>query len=594
MMGTHLISKLINEAPLIKRTHWPVDGGYFSKKDGRIWFQPRPKGKKDIPPALNVCAELKVVSTTRDSTDCNYGYLVEWKTLSGKLRQRTIPAEMLQDNDGSELRKTLANAGFEISTDPHARRHLPAFIQAAAPKDCFALCTNRLGWHDGIYITPDGHIGDSNETTVFQRTGYVECALSQKGSPEAWIREVAGLASGNSRMVFAICCAFAAPLMHLCGEDSGGFHLVGASSSGKTTALHLASSVYGRPSEYTRTWRATANGLEGIAALHNDGLLVLDELSQVDPKQAGDVAYMLGNGQGKTRANQYGDARKAAKWRLLFLSSGEEGLESVMTSTGQRMKAGQSVRLVEIDADAGASMGAVQELHGHPSPAKLTLAMKEAAEKYHGAIGRKWLGYVVNNRAELVDAIPEAMETILEGWSCDKACSQVYRVAKRFALVAVSGELACVAGMTGWTSQQVNAAVKACFISWKQSFGEGNREEDEIVENMDSFFIQYGDSRFEDCKAPPERRIMDRLGFKTTLSVNGTAFIEYYLPPRVFREYICTHYQVEVVSRILKGKGILQPDSSGKNSQSLKFSNQNKQRYYVLRFEQGSSETSSN
>ena len=42
-----------------------------------------------------------------------------------------------------------------------------------------------------------------------------------------------------------------------------------------------------------QTWRATANGLEAAAELHNHGLLCLDELGQVDPKEAGETAYLL-------------------------------------------------------------------------------------------------------------------------------------------------------------------------------------------------------------------------------------------------------------------------------------------------------------
>ena len=46
----------------------------------------------------------------------------------------------------------------------------------------------------------------------------------------------------------------------------------------------------------------------------------------MDPKQAGEAAYMLANGKGKARASRTGDARAPASWRLLFLSSGEIGI----------------------------------------------------------------------------------------------------------------------------------------------------------------------------------------------------------------------------------------------------------------------------
>ncbi len=93
--------------------------------------------------------------------------------------------------------------------------------------------------------------------------------MSVSGTIEDWRESIGKLASGNSRLIFAISAAFAPALAKIAGEDSGGFHFRGAS------------------------WRSTANGLEGLAALHNDGLLILDELSQLDPKEAGEAAYWL-------------------------------------------------------------------------------------------------------------------------------------------------------------------------------------------------------------------------------------------------------------------------------------------------------------
>ena len=55
---------------------------------------------------------------------------------------------------------------------------------------------------------------------------------------------------------------------------------------------------------FIRSWRATSNGLEAVAELHNDSLLCLDELGQVAPEEAGRVAYMLANGTGKTRMSK--------------------------------------------------------------------------------------------------------------------------------------------------------------------------------------------------------------------------------------------------------------------------------------------------
>ena len=130
--------------------------------------------------------------------------------------------------------------------------------------------------------------------------------MSESGTADEWRDSVAALAAGNTRLVFALSVAFAGTLAEIAGEDSGGFHLRGASSSGKSTALKLAASVWGNPSTYVRLWRGTVNGLEGLATLHNDSLLILDEIGQIDPNDAGEAAYLLANGQGKARASRNG------------------------------------------------------------------------------------------------------------------------------------------------------------------------------------------------------------------------------------------------------------------------------------------------
>ena len=47
------------------------------------------------------------------------------------------------------------------------------------------------------------------------------------------------------KVVFGISAGFAAPLLQIAGQESGGLHFVGSSRSGKTTILHVAGSIWG-------------------------------------------------------------------------------------------------------------------------------------------------------------------------------------------------------------------------------------------------------------------------------------------------------------------------------------------------------------
>jgi hypothetical protein len=161
-------------------------------------------------------------------------------------------------------------------------------------------------------------------------------------------------------------------------------------ATGKSTALHVAGSVWGGgdTNGYVRSWRATANALEGVCLSHSDTLLCLDVLSQLAARDAGEAAYMLANGSGKSRSSRDGSARKAAKWRVLFLSSGEIGLADKVAEDGRgkRLVAGQEIRIVDVAADAGAGMGMFENLHDFPSAEAFARHLRSAACQHYGAL----------------------------------------------------------------------------------------------------------------------------------------------------------------------------------------------------------------
>ncbi len=488
-------------------------GGYFECSKRGVFFVTPDKDGNPLPQWI--CSPLAIVAKTRDANSREWGRLLRWTDGDSKPHEWAMPMEMLQ-GDGAEVRCELARRGLEISPARAARERLTAFLNVW-PVEARARCVDRLGWHGEVYVTPLAAFGDDTEIIVFQNAHAIEPAFHVRGTLDEWRATVAALAVGNSRLVFALSVGFAGALPALVNDDSGGFHFRGASSSGKTTALKLAASVWGDPSEYPRLWRATANGLEGLAALHNDGLLILDELSQIDPKEAGEAAYLLANGQGKARASRTGTARQAARWRLLFLSAGEESLIALMARVGRRVNAGQEIRLADLDVDAGAGMGAFETLHGIDTPAAFALAATDAAARAHGSAGPAWLRSLVADRRALPALITDGVRQFLAESMPVGAEGQAVRVGRRFALVAVAGELATHYGLTGWREGEASEAARRCFAAWLESFGGGgNRDERAMLAQVKAFFEAHGSSRFEPMASTGEPRIVNRAGFFRT------------------------------------------------------------------------------
>lgn len=552
-------------------------GGRFEVSPQGVFFIGTDKEGNEQPPRW-ICSPLYVVAMTRDAKSGEWGRLLEWRDDDGVRHQWAMPQELLQ-GDGSDMRRELARQGLSIAPDKAARDLLASYLQVW-PVEARARCVERLGWHGVVYVTPAGSIGQDDEIVVFQNANALEPAFAVSGTAEEWRNSVAALAAGNSRLVFVLSVAFAGPLADVVGEDSGGFHLRGGSSSGKSTALKAAASVWGDPSTYPRLWRATANGLEGLAALHNDGLLILDELSQIDPREAGEAAYLLANGQGKARASRTGAARQSARWRLLFLSAGEESLTALMARAGKKANAGQETRLADIEADAGAGMGAFEVLHDQPTPAALALAVKDAATRYHGAAGLAWLRWIVADRSRLADFIADGIGQFVREAVPMDAAGQVIRVARRFALVAVAGELATHYGLTGWPEGEATRATQKCFAVWLESFGgTGNREERAILDLVRAFFEAHGASRFEDVAATTDQRIPNRAGFYRT-GDNGER--EFMVLPEAFKRDVCQGFDAKTVTAVLVKAGWLEPGKDGKTAQKPRLPGLGPTRCYVF------------
>jgi uncharacterized protein (DUF927 family) len=517
------------------------------------------------PKKMWLCSLLDIVARTRDDRGRGWGRLLRWIDSDGVTHMWSMPVGSLY-GDAAAVLSELADCGLDVATERAAREPLMKYIRSS-PCTRRARCVSRLGWHGAVYVTPTEIIGqqeEQSELVVFQNAHVIEPAFSTAGTSKDWRNHVAALASGNSRMMFALCVAFAGPMLEPAGAESGGFHLRGVSSTGKSTALKLGASVYGNPQRYCHLWRATANGLEGIAAIHNDGVLILDELGQVNAHEAGESAYMLANGLGKARAARDGTARRAAEWRLIFLSAGEESLSAMMAQVGRKPTAGQEIRLADFDADAGANMGAFEVLHGHLTPKALAAALKDGADCYYGSVGADWLRWLVQERSKLVTVISNGVRNFVEDYA-EAEGGQVERVARRFGLVAIAGELATQAGMTGWKPGDALTAVEKCFRSWLESFGGGttNREARALLAQVKGFFEAHGASRFEDVNATDNQRINNRAGFHRVL--NGRR--EFLVLPQVFKTEVCKGFDLRFATKVLRQHDWLIPGSDGRNQQ---------------------------
>ncbi|MDP7333409.1 MAG: DUF927 domain-containing protein [SAR324 cluster bacterium] len=532
---------------------------------------------------VRLCSELQVVASVRGFNSDNWGMQLRFKDRERNPHEWVMPAELMA-GEGNDIQKELLNRGLRINTGRTARQKLVEFLNHSEPGR-LARCVDRVGWHGRQFVLPNGEVigPDHEEPLLLMERFTIKTAFKICGSLEEWQEHVALPCKENSRLLFALSASFAAALLEPLVMESGGFNFRGDSSQGKTALLDVAGSVWGggMMNGYKRTWRNTSNALESVAQAHCDTLLCLDEMGQVDAKEAGQVSYMLANGSGKGRSRAEGGLREQPEWRVLFLSTGELSLGEHMLSQGTRIKAGQEVRLVDIPGDAGKGLGCWEEVPEGLTPAGFTQHLKSVSMKYYGTAIRRFLELMSEDthRCFMRDGFEQSRRKLEPVHLPEDADGQVQRVFQRFILVGHAGELAISMGILPFTPDACMNAAMQCCDGWLTNRGtSGSREVDEGLRKVRLFLETNQDSRFTpytDILMTDQRPTYQRAGY--THEEDGETY--FLIQSEVFRQDMLKGFDATLIGRSLRDLGLLKP-GDGKNL-ARKTSDGKKRFYWV-------------
>ncbi len=370
-----------------------------------------------------------------------------------------------------QLVTALIDAGIDFGPHPKAPTFLLRFLRLCQPSRHFTLCTS-TGWTEtaDAFVFPGKIItAPQSEKLIYTEIEIQDPAsFSSCGSLDDWKQNVCLPCMHSTRLSLSLCLAFAAPLLPFAQiPESGGIHIFGKSSIGKSLCGTVANSVFGYPKLLVNQWKATEAGLESTAVQRNHLPLVLDELGQADPEKLSDQIYFLGNGSAKIRGTLTGVPAYRARWHCLPLSNGEISLP--LLAQIQRKYdfiEGQEVRLTEIPADVG--NGSICETLP-PELANCTALLRSigrSSNKFYGVAGDVWIRALTHLDKPALTKDFQAFYDM----HCDQFSQGnnaiASRVGIRFALMAFAGELASKHEITGWQAGFATRVSKACFDDW--------------------------------------------------------------------------------------------------------------------------------
>lgn len=414
-------------------------------------------GKKGARLRTIVNAPILIAGRSKNNTTGEESCLLTWRhSVKEHWESRLVGREQMTN---SRLLASLSGVGFPwVERCGKEIAHYLTLLEAANRKGLpLAQVSSHLGWQGkpdddapfllgGSLVLPTGELEaaatlDSDHPEQWQpdRVMFsggdgeqqIVSAFRTAGTYPQWAAAVARVLP-FPRIAAVFYASLCAPLLKVFGVPNFVVDLSHATTTGKTTSLRAAASVWGNPNDTSpdtlvHTWDLTRVFLERVSHICSGVPVILDDTKRArNPQIVADVIYEVVSGRGRGRGTIKGLAHTAS-WQTVLLSTGEQPATSFTQDGGARTRV-LSIRGLPF-GDKSATVGTLAKStnralcanYGHAAPRFLSWLMKEREN------WPKWQA---------------VYEQWVEFYSQEPATPEAGRLASYAALVTVAGAMA--------------------------------------------------------------------------------------------------------------------------------------------------------
>tara|TARA_R110001599_G_scaffold189710_1_gene384508 strand:- start:1923 stop:3494 length:1572 start_codon:yes stop_codon:yes gene_type:complete len=291
----------------------------------------------------------------------------------------------------------------------------------------------------------------------------VEC-LKSSGTVDGWDGAM-NWACEHPNLLTMILGSFAAPLLKILNQDNMILDFCNRTSSGKTTGMVFAASVWGDPDKseggaLIKSWDATKTSAERMAYARNHMPIFLDDTkAAIDIDTVTAILYMLSNGQGRPRGNIVGIDRDR-NFKTVTISTGEDSV------TDFSSKGGSMARVLQVS-------GPMFTKSGKAFAVEISQQMETVIENY-GFGGPAFVSYLIENQSKWPEWRDLHREKSLKIATRDE--NILNRLAKSMAVLSVCADLLRDAGILDVSEDRVSSALKLIWDKCRDNADGSDRE----------------------------------------------------------------------------------------------------------------------
>lgn len=248
-----------------------------------------------------------------------------WYEHNGKKKTISVEREVYLNTNG-----ILSLQKFGVDVLQETSRDLIRHFRNEEDKAKVEFVHSILGFgiYNGIEIYKNYYVKSINSTYCG------EYEIKSKGTKEAWLDMFEKEVLGNPALELICSVSVSSVITSYLGDMYGLqtliFHLVGNSTSGKSTASKLAISMFGyadvKKNGLFSTYNSTENAIMKQLAGRNGVPSALDEISMANTNSFDNFVYKIHNGSDKDRLNKNSKIIKKEYWSGTLISNGEKSL----------------------------------------------------------------------------------------------------------------------------------------------------------------------------------------------------------------------------------------------------------------------------
>jgi putative DNA primase/helicase len=426
--------------------------------------------------------DLRLLATAEDKASGEFFGVIEYRDICGGVRG--VRVSLAELNELKAMKKLLANAGAYFSEDDEENLEALWAVKKSAEKTERWVLAPALGWYDDYrhFVRPRGVIGSQpNDVKICppRKMGEHVSLIRTRGTHKKWIEHVAGPAKYSSRMVLAICAAFAAPLLKVVDMTSFAIFLTGASKMGKSTVTLAAGSVIGLGTEDDLpNFRTTDAAFGELPRDFNDSVMPLNEFGLLKGtanerrQRQRELAYGFAEGRGTTysRFVPVEKSVKNSKWSSIIIANGEETSDELAMHAGEIRMGGETVRWIDLPAAKLGCPDVFDRAPSFKSPAKRSAwyakqcaAVRDGCTRYHGKAHRHFIRRVIKRRRTIRGELIALRDSFVKLVTKNETDHVIQHLAKNFGIVYAAGVLAVRFGTVPWSEDLVLEGIRRCY-----------------------------------------------------------------------------------------------------------------------------------